>query len=185
MVELRRTSMKTRIWILVLATVLPAAPSAAQESSSGALASVLQALLLPRTTQEARTLGVPESDIRGILEKARERRLPAAAVNELLDGENKAIREHGPIDNFGAFVQGRLDAGLRGRELAEAIRAEHVAHGKGKGHAENPSADKGKGHAGNPDAAEGKGHGESPEAAKGKGQPGTPAATKGKKGGPR
>ena len=48
--------MKTRIWILVLATVLAAVPSAAQESSSGALASVLQALLLPRTTQEARTL---------------------------------------------------------------------------------------------------------------------------------
>lgn len=165
--------MKTRIWILALATAFAAAPSAAQESSGGALTSVLKALLLPRTTQEARTLGVPESDIRAILDKARERRLPAAAVNELLDGENKAIREHGPIDNFGAFVQRRLDEGLRGRELAEAIRAEHVAHGKGKGHAENPEAAKGKGHA------------ENPEAAKGKGQPETPAAAKGKKGGSR
>ena len=62
--------MKTCIWILVLATALTApAPATAQESSGGALASVLQALLLPRTTQEARTLGVPESDIRAILDQ--------------------------------------------------------------------------------------------------------------------
>jgi hypothetical protein len=66
--------MRTRIWILVLATAVAAAPSAAQESS-GMLASVLQALLLPRTTQEARALGVPASDIRAILDRARERRV--------------------------------------------------------------------------------------------------------------
>src|SRR5688572_21405597 len=124
--------MKTCIWILVLATALTAAPAAAQESS-GALASVLQALLLPRTIQESRTLGVPDSDIRAILDRARERRVRAADVNELFEHENRAIREHGPVDNFGAFVQRRLDEGLRGRDLAEAIRAEHAAHGKGKG----------------------------------------------------
>jgi len=160
--------MKTRIWILVLMTALVAAPSAAQESSS-MLASVLQALRLPRTTQEARTLGVPESDIRAILDRAREKRVSAGAVNELFETENKAIREHGPVDNFGAFVQRRLDEGLRGRDLAEAIRAEHAAHGKGKG-ADMPGAAKGKGHAEEqPSAAKGKGHaGETPEAAKGK-----------------
>jgi len=121
----------------ILATALVAAPSAAQESS-GILASVLQALLVPRITQEARTLGVPESDIRAILDRARERRVPAAAVTELFESENKAIREHGPIDNFGAFVQRRLDEGLRGRDLAEAIRAERAAHGKDKGHSDMP-----------------------------------------------
>lgn len=165
--------MKTCIGILVLATALTAAPGAAQESSGGALASVLQALLLPRTTQEARTLGVPESDIRAILDRARERRLRAADVTELFEHENRAIREHGPVDNFGAFVQRRLDEGLRGRDLAEAIRAEHAAHGKGKGHG------------GTPEAAKGKGHAEPPAAAKGKGQAETPAADKGKKGGSR
>jgi len=152
--------MKTRIWTLVLMTALVAFPSAAQESSS-MLASVLQTLRLPKTTQEARTLGVPESDIRAILDRAREKRVSAAAVNELLETENKAIREHGPVDNFGAFVQRRLDEGLRGRDLADAIRAEHAAHGKGKG----PDT---------PGAAKGKGHAEE-----------TPGAAKGKKGGSR
>lgn len=166
--------MKTLIWILVLATALAAAPSAAQESS-GMLASVLKALRLPRTTQEARTLGVPESDIRAILDKAREKRVRAADVNELFEHENKAIREHGPVDNFGAFVQRRLDEGLRGRDLAEAIRAEHAAHGKGKGHGGMSEAEKGKGHEKTPAADKGKG----------KGQPDAPAADKGKKGGSR
>ena len=164
--------MKTLIGILVLATSLAAAPSAAQEPS-GMLASVLQALLLPRTTLEARSLGLPESDIRAILDKARERRLRAADVNELLEHENRAIREHGPVDNFGAFVQRRLDEGLRGRELAEAIHAEHAAHGKGKGHGEMPQA------------AKGKAPGKTPAAGKGKGQAETPTADKGKKGGSR
>jgi hypothetical protein len=173
--------MKTCIWILVLATAWTAAPATAQESSGGALASVLQALLLPRTTQEARTLGVPESDIRAILDRARERRVPAADVTELFEHENRAIREHGPVDNFGAFVQRRLDEGLRGRDLAEAIRAEHAAHGKGKGHGGTPEAAKGKGHAETPAAAKGKGQAETPAADKGKGQ----AADKEKKGGSR
>jgi hypothetical protein len=174
--------MKTRIWTLVLATALAAAPSAAQESSS-MVASVLQALRLPRTTLEARTLGVPESDIRAILDKAREKRVPAADVNELFEHENRAIREHGPVDNFGAFVQSRLNEGLRGRDLAEAIRAEHAAHGKGKGHGGMPEAEKGKGHAKTPAAAKGKGHPDTPAADKG--HPDTPAADKGKKGGSR
>jgi hypothetical protein len=172
--------MKTCIWILILATAWPAAPVTAQESSGEAVASVLQALLLPRTTQEARTLGVPESDIRAILVRARERRVPAADVTELFEHENRAIREHGPVDNFGAFVQRRLDEGLRGRDLAEAIRAEHAEHGKGKGHG-MPEAAKGKGQAETPAAVKGKGQAETPAAAKGKGQ----AADKEKKGGSR
>ncbi|HET9252099.1 MAG TPA: hypothetical protein VFP58_08290 [Candidatus Eisenbacteria bacterium] len=176
--------MKTRIWILALATALAAAPGAAQESS-GMISSVLQALRLPRTTQEARTLGVPESDIRAILDKAREKRVRAADVNELFEHENRAIREHGPVDNFGAFVQRRLDEGLRGRDLAEAIRAEHAARGKGKGHGGGPEAEKGKGHAKTPAEAKDQGRPETPAADKGKGHPETPAGDKGKKGGSR
>ena len=36
------------------------------------------------------------------------------------------------MDNFGAFVQSRLDAGLRSRALAQAIRQEHSRRGIGK-----------------------------------------------------
>ena len=133
--------MKTRIWLLVLATVLAVAPAAAQVDQ--AVESVLQALRLPRATQEARVLGVPESDIRGVLDTAREKRVPAGVLSELFEGENEAIRQHGPIDNFGAFVQARLQDGLRGRELAAAIRAEHAARGKGKGHVKGLGDDRG------------------------------------------
>jgi hypothetical protein len=126
--------MKTPIWILALATTLAATSSAAQETSGGGLATVLQSIFgLPKATQEARVLGVPESDLRVVLDTAREKRLPAGVVAEMIRDENDAIRENGPIDNFGAFVQARLNEGLRGRDLAAAIRAEHVAHGKGKG----------------------------------------------------
>ena len=56
--------------------------------------------------------------------------------------QSRAIDEHGPTDNFGAFVQSKLDQGLRGRELSDAIRAEHAAHGKGKGAIKNPGKGK-------------------------------------------
>jgi len=59
--------------------------------------------------------------------------VPAGSLAELFAEENDAIRKHGRIDNFGAFVQEKLAAGLRGRELAAAIHAEHAARGIGKG----------------------------------------------------
>lgn len=184
--------MKTRIWILVLATALAAAPSVAQESSGVNLASVLQALGLPRATQEARILGVPESDIRTILDTARERRLPAGVLTEVFEGGNEAIREHGPIDNFGAFVQARLDAGLRGRELAAAIRAEHAVRGKGKGHEKGPGGPEMAGKKGAAAGPGGRPEGVGKSGAPGgKPAPGKPASAdkpdtaKGKKGGPR
>jgi hypothetical protein len=126
--------MKTPIGILVLATALAAAPTAAQEAGTTAMESLLQAIRLPRAAQQARILGVPEQDLRVVFDTAREKRLPAGILTEVIEEENNSIREHGPVDNFGAFVQARLGEGLRGRELAAAIRAEHAARGKGKGH---------------------------------------------------
>jgi hypothetical protein len=177
--------MQSRIGILVLATALAAAPATAQETRTSATETLLWALRLPQATQQARLLGVPERDLRSIFDTAREMRLPAGALTEVFDEENKSIREHGPVDNFGAFVQARLGEGLRGRELAAAIRAEHAARGKGKGYV--------KGQDGRPDAAKDKGYekgqGDHPDAAKGKGsgrgQDGRPDTVKGRKGGPR
>lgn len=126
--------MHSRIGLLVLATALAAAPAAAQDLHTMAMESLLQSLRLPKAAQEARTLGVPEQDLRGIFDMARAKQLPAGSITEVIEVGNTSIREHGPVDNFGAFVQARLDEGLRGRELAAAIRAEHAAHGKGKGY---------------------------------------------------
>jgi len=94
---------------------------------------LMRAIRLPETSQEARRAGVPEEDLRNALRAGRERRLPADEMDVILTDEVDAVRENGPIDNFGAFVQARLAEGLRGRDLAAAIRAEHAAHGKGKG----------------------------------------------------
>jgi len=125
--------MKNSLRMTVLVALLAAVPVAAQESSSGFLQELLQAARLPTVTREARVLGVPERDLQTIFAAAREHRIPAGNLAEVLSEENKAIRQHGPVDNFGAFVQEKLDAGLRGRELAAAIHAEHAARGMGKG----------------------------------------------------
>ena len=125
--------MPKHIRMAVLVGLLAAVPAAAQDSGNRLLQEVLQAVRLPTVTREARVLGVPERDLQAIFTTARERRVPAGSLAELFAEENDAIRKHGPIDNFGAFVQEKLDAGLRGRELAAAIHAEHAARGMGKG----------------------------------------------------
>lgn len=120
--------------MLALATAVAVAPAAAQESKTGLADALMTVFRLPKATQEARVLGVPESDIRAIFDGGREQGLPVGVLTEVIEESNTAVREHGPVDNFGAFVQSRLREGLRGRDLAAAIRAEHAAHGKGKGH---------------------------------------------------
>jgi hypothetical protein len=117
----------------VMVGLLAAAPVAAQESGNSVVQAILQAARLPTVTQEARSLGVPERDLQAIFATSRQHRVPAGNLAELLAVENDAVRQHGPIDNFGAFVQEKLDAGLRGQELAAAIRSEHAARGIGKG----------------------------------------------------
>lgn len=114
-------------WILATA-LLAAAPAGAQEART----SILQAIRLPTATREARELGVPETEIRSVFDLARERKVSPGSLAELFTAENEAIRQNGRIDNFGGFVQRQLDAGLRGRDLAAAIHAEHARRGMGK-----------------------------------------------------
>ena len=125
--------MSKKAYMLALMALLVAVPAVAQESGNSLLETILKAVRLPTVTQEARVLGVPERDLRGIFTTARERGISASSLADVLSAENEAIRKNGPIDNFGAFVQEQLDAGLRGRELAAAIHAEHAARGIGKG----------------------------------------------------
>lgn len=93
---------------------------------------ILIAAELPVSAAEARREGAPSDEIRRVLEAMRAANVPAHEARGLIEEERVARREHGPVDNFGAFVQSRLQAGLRGRELAAAIRAEHAARGKGR-----------------------------------------------------
>lgn len=96
-----------------------------------AIESILGAIGLPGVVSEARNEGVADSTLAVVIEELRDRGVLAAEAEDVLAQEVEAVRSGGPIDNFGAFVQSQLAAGLRGRELAATIRAEHRAMGVG------------------------------------------------------
>lgn len=114
--------------ILALAALLVAAPLSQAEDPTAAM---LRTLRLPVVATDAREVGVPEATVRGVLDALRRRGLPAEEAVLVLDEEVAAVHAGGHPDNFGGFVQQQLDAGHRGRALAEAIRAAHRARGIG------------------------------------------------------
>lgn len=121
--------------IITAAALLLAAPSVSAQTTADVEAARerLRAILnLPTRAAETREAGASDSTVRTILDILRERQTPAAEAEEILTAQRDAVRENGPVDNFGAFVQAQLSNGLRGRELAAAIRAEHAARGKGR-----------------------------------------------------
>ena len=113
------------------------------------VAQIIAAAALPVVAAEARAEGVSNADVRQALEALRGASVPAHEAKDVLDEARKAHREHGPVDNFGAFVQTQLASGKRGRALAAAIRAEHARSGKGK-----PATARG-GNAGRADSVQG------------------------------
>jgi hypothetical protein len=108
-------------------------PLTAQSTTAPAPLSFAERLqlasLLPIRTAELRDAGVTDTTVRRILDLFRERNIDPVQVDQILVVERDAARAHGPTDNFGAFVQRQLATGKRGRELSDAIRAEHRAHG--------------------------------------------------------
>ncbi|PCC75231.1 hypothetical protein SAMN02745121_04046 [Nannocystis exedens] len=138
------------IGLVAAPMVAHAAPAAIEASESAAdrrtpNERILGALTLPLKAQALRKAGVGEGEVKAGLKAAKDKKLPAGDAAEVLDEAAKATRDHGPVDNFGAFVQAKLDAGLRGRDLAAAIREEHAARGKGKGKSEGKGPPEGKG----------------------------------------
>ncbi len=123
----------TKGLITLLAGLALVSPLHAQDEVPPRVRDILQAIRLPATSDELRRQGVPEEEIRAVIVNARQKRLPPSETQVVLDETARTVQETGPIDNFGAFVQSQLDAGLRGRELAAAIHAEHARRGIGKG----------------------------------------------------
>jgi hypothetical protein len=105
---------------------------------------ILEAIRLPGVSETLRQSGIPAEEVEAAVTGAKEKGVPAGAISEVLRQTARTVEENGPIDNFGAFVQEQLAAGLRGRELAAAIHAEHARRGIGKGR--NPDS-RGRGHA--------------------------------------
>jgi hypothetical protein len=92
---------------------------------------VVKMTKLPQKAQEVRDKGVPAPEMKEALEAARAKGVKAHEMADLTDEQSKAIDQHGRIENFGSFVKSKLNEGLRGRELAAAIREEHARRGIG------------------------------------------------------
>lgn len=107
-------------------------PGADESAAERLERKIREGLKLPGAAEDARDGGVGDEEVRVVLDRGRKGRLPAEDMKIVLEEERRAVDEHGPIDNFGAFVQSKLDEGLSGRELADAIHQEHAARGKGK-----------------------------------------------------
>lgn len=154
-------------WAIALLVHL-ASPAIAQDTATGeartavepTVRGILEAILLPGLTQEARRAGIPEEDIAIVLDTSREQQLPPVQRREIFQSVTEIAREEGPIDNFGAFVQARLAEGLRGRALAEAIREEHRLRGKGKGKRPGDDTHPGETRGGRPEDAGAQGRGD-------------------------
>lgn len=152
-----------------------------------------RAIELPAVAQRLRDQGVPAAEVTLAVRSAKDHGLPASEATDVLEEGAKGEK----LDNFGKFVKGQLDAGLRGRELAQAIHEEQAKRGKGGKGPDGegpPGLDGEKGGKGKaPDGQEGKvGKGKAPDqpaggegkAGKGKGPAGGEGkAGKGSKGG--
>lgn len=127
--------------IALLSAMLFAAP--VQQRDEG-LAGILAALRLPALVNEARGAGVTEATLRSVLDALLRRGLPSEDAALVLREEIDAVHAGAKPSNFGGFVQAQLDAGFRGRGLADAIRAEHQRMGIGRsgagGHPEKDTA---------------------------------------------
>ena len=125
----------TALLAAALALPLPTAAQDAQQPPETPPSStdILQTILLPRVAEVLRDQGVPVEEVREAVAGARTQGIPAAETTGVLETTVGAVEAQGPIENFGAFVQARLAEGLRGRALADAIRAEHAARGIGQG----------------------------------------------------
>lgn len=120
---------------LLVASLAPLSTNAQQPAAADAQAAVARAraaLEIPRIVDSVRKRGVPEGDIASVMGDVMRRGVPANETRDVLAAADASIKAYGPVDNFGAFVQGRLAAGLRGRALSQAIRDEHARRGKTK-----------------------------------------------------
>lgn len=119
-------------WMLI-ALALAAAPARAQQQAAPADSGIWSVLNLPRTVEEGRQAGIPSGSIWGVLDSLRRRQVPAEDADRILRDEVEAVKAGAPREHFGATVNALLARGLRGRELAAAIHAEHARRGIGQG----------------------------------------------------
>jgi hypothetical protein len=146
-IGMKKLTVIVGVALLLLPVMVVAQEKAVSDEEASVLERLQKAAGLIKTSNEAREAGIPEEDVAEVLAGAREQGLSPEETEEVLAESTAAVNESGPVDNFGAFVQTKLDEGLRGQELAAAIHEEHRHNGKGKGHEKHKGKqDKHKGH---------------------------------------
>ncbi len=155
----------TTIRLLALGGLLAAAASVEAQSATGVPtvrapsavdSAILRAIDLPRVMQRAREAGIPDSSIRGVMDRMRQRRVPAEDAASAVELEVETVERGGDRNNFGSFVRAQVESGLRGRELAAAIRAERERRGmgpQGRGGRPEGAGAQAEGRGGRPEAA--------------------------------
>ena len=109
--------------LLAAGAALIAGPLSAQGKGAGSPATrVAAAIALPAAARELRAAGVPPREVARALEVLASRSVPADEARTVILAASGAATSGGPIENFGTFVRAQLDAGVRGRDLAAAIR---------------------------------------------------------------
>lgn len=128
--------------LIFFAVATLAQPLTAQQTQPSAESALITNLLnLPMAADAARRAGIPGGTIWDVLDSLRRRRVPAEDAEQIVRGELEAVERGAPKENFGAFVNAQLARGLRGRELAAAIHAEHARRGIGQGRGRGPGAE--------------------------------------------
>jgi hypothetical protein len=120
--------------LAALATSVGAQQPPQQDSS------IWDILNLPQTVDEGRRAGIPSGSIWAVLDSLRRRGVPGADAGQIVRAEVDAVKGGAPRENFGKYVNAQLARGLRGRELAAAIHAEHARRGIGRGKPQSAGA---------------------------------------------
>lgn len=135
---------------VLLTGALLLAPALHAQSTTGAQTrvpsvadnAIVRALDFPLIMQRARAAGAPDSTLTKVLEAMRSRGLPAHDAAAALETEVEIVEQGGNRDNFGQFVKSQVESGLRGQDLAAAIRAERARRGMGPDRAEREDKEK-------------------------------------------
>ena len=129
--------------IIFLALAALTAPVGAQQPPQQD-SSIWDVLNLPQTVAEGRRAGIPSGSIWSVLDSLRRRGVSGPDAGQIVREEVDAVKDGAPPENFGKYVNAQLARGLRGRELAAAIHAEHARRGIGRGKSHSEGA-RGKG----------------------------------------
>ena len=148
--------MKRSIFLTLVATLLVAGPAYSQEeqedtsgegqtaterregerqAGEGLIDRIRRAARLPEAADEAREAGVPEEEVQEVLSTGKRRRVPAGDVDTVLRDETRVVREEGRTGESDGLIKRKMEEGLRGRELIEAVRQERTARREGRAEA--------------------------------------------------